>query len=234
MPPNPVPDSAQRRTPTVRLGGFSLTGPLAVIFQLVVLGLMAWLFVYMRPRIGMLLSGGIWVAFLIYWSVAAKNSAPATRAESSKSRAIHQAILNGSLLLLFIPVPGLTRWFLPASPYLVPVGLAVQTAFFLLAAWARRHLGRNWSGEVSIKSEHKLVRSGPYRFIRHPIYTAMFGMYVGTCIVSAQIHSLVALALLAIAYGRKIPMEEKALRETFGADYDSYRRHSWALIPGLL
>jgi protein-S-isoprenylcysteine O-methyltransferase Ste14 len=181
----------------------------------------------------MLLSGGIWIAFLIYWSAAARNSAPATKVESGKSRAIHQVMVNGALLLLFIPVPGLTGWFLPASRYLVPIGLAVQAAFFLLAVWARRHLGRNWSGEVSIKSEHQLVRSGPYRFIRHPIYTAMFGMYIGTSIVSAQIHSLVALALLAIAYARKIPMEEKALREAFGADYETYRRHSGALIPGL-
>ena len=206
---------------------------MAVILRVAILGLLVWLIVYMRPRLGMLLTGGLWMAFQIYWAIAAKNSAPATRSESRRSRGIHVLILNISFLLLFIPVPGLTRHFLPDSPFLVPIGLALQVAFFLLAFWSRRHLGRNWSGEVSIKSEHQLVRSGPYRFLRHPIYTAMFGMYIGTAIVSAQYNTLVAIALMAIAYGRKIPMEEKALGEAFGPEYDSYRGHSWALIPGL-
>ncbi|HLW44369.1 MAG TPA: isoprenylcysteine carboxylmethyltransferase family protein [Candidatus Acidoferrales bacterium] len=134
---------------------------------------------------------------------------------------------------MFIPLPGLARRYLPAEPFLVPIGLAVQAAFFLLAIWARRRLGRNWSGAVTITEEHQLVRSGPYRLIRHPIYTAMFGMFIGTMLVSGEIHALLAVALLIFAYWRKIPLEEQMLREHFGDAFESYRRKTWALLPGL-
>jgi len=103
-----------------------------------------------------------------------------------------------------------------------------------LAIWARRHLGRNWSGEVRIRDDHQLVQSGPYRLIRHPIYTAMFAMYTGTALVSGELHALLAIAVLAVAYWRKIRLEERALSAALGATYDSYRRGTWALIPWLV
>ncbi len=99
--------------------------------------------------------------------------------------------------------------------------------------WARRHLGANWSGEITIKVDHRLVRTGPYRKIRHPIYTAMLGMFVGTCIVSGELHAIMGTALCALAYWRKIRLEESNLDEAFGPDYAAYRRESWALLPGL-
>lgn len=64
--------------------------------------------------------------------------------------------------------------------FVVAVGAILQAAFILLAVWARRHLGRNWSGEVRIGVDHQLLRTGPYRLLRHPIYTAMLGMFLGT------------------------------------------------------
>lgn len=100
-----------------------------------------------------------------------------------------------------------------------------------MAVWARRHLGRNWSAEVRIAVDHQLIRTGPYRFLRHPIYTAMLGMFLGTAIASGQYHALLALALLFLAYLRKTRLEEKILRQTFGAQYDAYRRDTWALVP---
>lgn len=120
----------------------------------------------------------LWLVFSIYWTIASTNSAKARSSESKASTAFHQIVLNVALLLLFIPVPGLTGWFLPRRFYfLVGVGVIVQAAFFLLAVSARRHLGRNWSAEVRIGEGHELVRTGPYRMLRHPIYTAMLGMF---------------------------------------------------------
>jgi len=192
---------------------------------------------FVLPRLdltnGLRASLALWVLFSIYWSVAARDSAPTRTSETVWSRQLHVFIVNIALLILIFPVPGLTRRFLPSNPAFVIAGLAIQAAFIGLAVWARRHLGSNWSGEVRIASGHQLVRSGPYRFVRHPIYTAVLGMYCGTCLVSGAVHSLVALAIVTAAYWRKIRLEERALNETFRSDHDDYRRHTWALIPGV-
>jgi protein-S-isoprenylcysteine O-methyltransferase Ste14 len=107
-------------------------------------------------------------------------------------------------------------------------------AFTLLAVWARRHLGSNWSGEITIRVDHRLVHSGPYKWVRHPIYTAILGMSVGTAIVSGQLHAVLALAVVAFAYWRKIRLQEANLGRAFKLAYDAYRRGTWALFPGLL
>jgi protein-S-isoprenylcysteine O-methyltransferase Ste14 len=176
----------------------------------------------------------LWVIFSVYWTVASRNSAPTKNSESKQSTAFHQIVLNVALVLLFWPAPGLTGWFLPQRfHFLVPVGAAIQAAFILLAVWARRHLGRNWSAEVRIGEGHELIRTGPYHLLRHPIYTAMLGMFVGSAISSSQIHALVGVAILFVAYLRKSSLEEQILRQTFGARYDAYRRDTWALVPFL-
>ncbi|MGB8521981.1 MAG: isoprenylcysteine carboxylmethyltransferase family protein, partial [Candidatus Acidiferrales bacterium] len=183
--------------------------------------------------VGMLLSVVLLCLFSVYWSIAAKDSKPTKSAESKWSRGLHLFLVNGAVLLLILPVPGLTRRFLPANHFVVAVGLLIEAAFILLAVWARRHLGSNWSGEVRVAAEHQLVRSGPYRFIRHPIYTAVLGMYCGVAIVSGEIHAPIALVIVTLAYWRKIRMEERAMGQTFGADHEAYRRDTWALVPFL-
>ena len=176
----------------------------------------------------------LWAIFFTYWTAASVNSAATKSSESKGSSLFHQITLNGALLLLIIPVPGLTGWFLPQRfHFLVVVGAILQAAFMLLGFWARRHLGRNWSAEVRIGEGHQLVRTGPYRVLRHPIYTAMLGMFLGTAIASSQYHALLALAILFVAYLRKTRLEENILRQTFGPEWDSYRRSTWALVPPL-
>src|SRR5262249_14073530 len=144
-----------------------------------------------------------------------------------------QNMTNIGLLLLFVSIPGMRWTFLPAGAWRVPAGLATMAAATLFHVWARVHLGRNWSSDVMIKSAHQLVRSGPYRFVRHPIYSAIFGLAFGTAIVSGRILSLIGVLLFVIAYVAKLRAEERALSATFGAEWDDYRRHSWALMPGL-
>jgi protein-S-isoprenylcysteine O-methyltransferase Ste14 len=174
----------------------------------------------------------LWVIFGLYWSTAGLNSAPTKSAESWVSTYFHQFMLGAAFLLLILPVPGLTGWFLPwRLHFFVAAGAIVQAGFLLLAVWARRHLGRNWSAEVRIAVDHQLVRTGPYRLLRHPIYTAMLGMFLGTAIASSQYHALLGLTILLVAYLRKTRMEEQILHHTFGADYDAYRRDTWALVP---
>ena len=178
-------------------------------------------------------SVGLWLLFSVYWSIASRDKAPTRIAESMLSRQAHVIAVNLAQLVLIVPVPGLTQRFLPDALPLHTVGLVVQTSSIALAVWARRHLGSNWSGEVRIAHDHELVRSGPYRYVRHPIYTALIGMYVGTTLVSGQAHALVALTITLLAYWRKIHLEERALADAFPADHERYRGETWAWIPGV-
>lgn len=174
----------------------------------------------------------LWLIFGLYWGIAGLNSADTERSESWVSAYFHQLLLCAAMLLVMVPVPGLNGWFLPPQlPFVVAAGAAVQAAFILLAIWARRHLGRNWSAEVRIAVDHQLIRTGPYRMLRHPIYTAMLGMFLGTAIAVSQFHALLGVALLVIAYLRKTRLEDQILARTFGVEYDAYRRETWALVP---
>jgi protein-S-isoprenylcysteine O-methyltransferase Ste14 len=144
-------------------------------------------------------------------------------------------LVNLALLLVVCPFPGLAgRRFLPGGPGVAWAGLCIQMASGMVGVWARRHLGPNWSGEIAIKADHRLIQSGPYRFVRHPIYTAMLGMFLGSAIVSGQLHAALGLAMAAAAYWRKIRLEEANLRQAFGSVYDAYRRETGSLVPRLL
>jgi protein-S-isoprenylcysteine O-methyltransferase Ste14 len=173
-----------------------------------------------------------WILFSFYWEAAAKNAATTQSSESRGSRALHVLLANVALLVEIAPIRGLGR-FLPVSTFVMAAGLAVQGLGLFLAIWSRRVLGRNWSGEISIKVEHELIRSGPYKGLRHPIYTGLLTMYVGTAVVAGEWLSIIGLAVAVYAYWRKIRLEEANLEAAFGADYAVYRRETWALLPGL-
>jgi protein-S-isoprenylcysteine O-methyltransferase Ste14 len=173
------------------------------------------------------------VAVSLYWEIAAKDAAATKTSETKLSRGFHVFLANVALLLEIAPLRGLGRFFAP-SPLTLAVGLVVEWMGLFLAIWARRALGRNWSGEISIKVEHQLIiRSGPYKILRHPIYTGLLAMYVGVALAMGTWLAMVGLAMAAFAYWRKIRLEEKNLEVAFGAEYDADRRESWALVPGL-
>jgi protein-S-isoprenylcysteine O-methyltransferase Ste14 len=173
-----------------------------------------------------------WVVFSLYWEIAAKNVAKTKSSESLGSRRVHLFLTTVGMILVLAPIHGLGR-FLPALPLLMAVGLAIEAAGLFLAIWSRRHLGKYWSGEITIKVEHQLIRSGPYRMLRHPIYTGLLTMYLGTVFVTGEWLALIGLAMALFAYWRKMRLEEANLNVAFGADYDAYCRDTWALVPGL-
>jgi protein-S-isoprenylcysteine O-methyltransferase Ste14 len=114
-----------------------------------------------------------------------------------------------------------TFWFGAA---LVALGLS-------FAVWARVHLAGNWSGTVTLKQDHDLIRSGPYRLTRHPIYTGLLLAVLGSAFALAEWRGLVGLALIALAFLRKIDIEEGFLTARFGEAYARYRAEVPALIP---
>ena len=175
---------------------------------------------------------GCWVVFTIYWEIAANNAAPAKSSESTTSRGVHVFLTNAALVLIAAPIHGLGR-FLPASSLVMVLGLGIEIAGLSLAIWARRHLGRNWSGEITIKQGHELIRTGPYQHLRHPIYTGLLTMYVGMTVATGEWLGVAGLAIGLLAYWRKTTMEESTLGTAFGAEYDTYRADTWAIVPGI-
>jgi len=225
---------SERPTMMIKIGGLTLRGPAAAIVLLVIVAVLMVLIVRMHPRTGMLISGGLWIAFIAYWSAAAKNSGAAKSSESQRSRSVHELLLNCGLLLLFLPVPGLAGHFLAHARTLTLAGLGVQAGFFLLAWWSRRHLGRNWSGNVRIAEEHKLVRSGPYRLVRHPIYTAMLIFDFGIALVTPNFVTIAGLVLAIAALELQVRrVEEPYLLGKHGPAYRSYTANVGRFIPGV-
>jgi protein-S-isoprenylcysteine O-methyltransferase Ste14 len=198
---------------------------------------------HLLPASPMAICFYLWILLSVYWSIQARKISVAKSAESASSRGLHLLMISAAQLLVLWPYPGWpfenwTRFAFPqifAVPaWLAALGVGVAALGLVIAVWARHQLGRNWSGEVTVKVDHELVRSGPYRRIRHPIYTGAILMYIGPALVSGRLQGPIALALVAIAYARKVGQEETALRGEFGAAYDDYRRESWAVIPWIL
>ena len=122
---------------------------------------------------------------------------------------------------------------LPDSAMLKTVGLLLTGAGIAFDIWARVYLGQNWSGAVSIKVGHQLIRSGPYAWVRHPIYAGLLVALFGTALERRKAIGFLAIALFWLGFCIKSRMEERFMRKTFGEDYVEYSRATGGLIPRL-
>lgn len=179
----------------------------------------------------------LWVLVGIYWLVGALRSKPVARSERWTSRIVHLAIMAAAAGLLFSDsarVGILGARFLPESDGVGWAGLCLTAAGCVFAVWARAWLGANWSGTVTRKQDHELIRGGPYAIVRHPIYAGFLLGILGTALALGEVRGLVALALAFVGWYRKARVEERFLVEEFGDDYLRYRREVEQLIPFVL
>lgn len=110
--------------------------------------------------------------------------------------------------------------------------VALAVLGFGFAWWARLYLGRLWSASITRKEGHRVVDSGPYAIVRHPIYTGMLTAAIGTAAVASTLHALLGAVLLTASFWIKARQEERFLREELGPqDYDAYRRRVPMLVP---
>jgi protein-S-isoprenylcysteine O-methyltransferase Ste14 len=124
----------------------------------------------------------------------------------------------------------LTRRFLPVGWFLPVLGIVLLAAGLGFTVWARRHLGRNWSASVVVKEGHALVRTGPYRYVRHPIYSGILLAFLGMVVTIGEWRGLVALLLALVSFAVKSRAEERRMRETF-PEYAEYARGTAAIVP---
>jgi protein-S-isoprenylcysteine O-methyltransferase Ste14 len=176
----------------------------------------------------------VWGAWALYWWVASWGAKPTRRHESVASRLGHIVPLAVAVVLLAAPrlaLPGLDARWLPRAALWFWIGATLTAAGLLYTVWARVHLGRNWSGTVTIKHDHQLVTSGPYALTRHPIYSGLLLAFLGSALARGEWRGVLALALVAAAFWRKVRHEERWLKEEFGDAYTRYRERVAALVP---
>jgi protein-S-isoprenylcysteine O-methyltransferase Ste14 len=176
----------------------------------------------------------MWLGVGGIWLLAAFFTKRSARAQSWKSNVLQRAL---GLLAFFVgftryfQLTPLTRRFLPSSSAVACVGIALTLVGLSFAVWARFFLGGNWSGIVTVKAHHTLVRSGPYALVRHPIYSGLLLALIGTAVVYNQVRCLLAAALVLAMLLLKIRIEERFMSEQFGSAYRDYKQKVTALIP---
>lgn len=179
------------------------------------------------------LIGLLWLAWILYWAVSALSAKVTQRRESRASRAAHvlPLVIGAGLLGWHVWGPWLEQRLWPRSLLAYWVGVALLAAGLAFAVWARVHLGRNWSGSITVKEGHELIRSGPYAWVRHPIYTGLITAVLGTAIASGTLRAALGFLIILIALLRKLRTEERFMQETFPGEYPGYRAAVPALIP---
>lgn len=176
----------------------------------------------------------VWMLALVVWVAGALTTKQTARRQSPGSRLIQVSFFVLAFLLLFkdtLRVGPLAWRFVPPSFAADYVGLALTIFGVAFAIWARLYLGRNWSGTVTVKQDHKLIRTGPYSVVRHPIYTGFELAILGTAITIGEIRGLAAAVVALIGMKLKSRLEETFMTEQFGAEYVQYRNDVKAMVP---
>ena len=172
--------------------------------------------------------GYAWLVFWIYWLVAASTS------KQSVPGGWRTRLAGVSAVGVFV-IAGVLRGGSLAvhSPVLAAVGALLFACGIALAVWARLHLGRNWGMPATQRAEPELVTSGPYRFVRHPIYSGLLLAMLGTALVD-NLLGLIVVAVLVVYFYYCGTVEERNLTATFPQAYPEYQSRTKMLIPFLL
>ena len=169
-----------------------------------------------------------WLACVIYY----ESQAPAE--QTRKAYASPLWISTAIMVTVSVAVPrtdwrSLTFYGPPARI----LGLAILLAATALTIWARLTLGAMWSAAPAVKQEHKLRTGGPYAVTRHPIYTGLLGMMLGSLLLAGAGRWIVAFPVYLVLLEFKIRIEERLMLAEFPDDYPRYRRRVPQLVPGL-
>src|SRR5215471_1012132 len=161
----------------------------------------------------------LWFIFLISWNVTARPPPTIATPGARRERLYGLVIEFGLMMIVVAPflliIGAFQIWINP--PLLAWAMLLVVVAGIVLCWWARLHLGRLWSDSVTRRDGHRVVDTGPYRLVRHPIYTGFIVMYLGLAILCASALALVGAGLMTVGLWIKARLEEQFLSEELGA-----------------
>jgi protein-S-isoprenylcysteine O-methyltransferase Ste14 len=180
---------------------------------------------------------GSWEVLVLYWFVSSISKKVTRKRQPSLERILYLLYMAFAFTFILFAYPK-EAWFGPLSRRFVPDelwvsqwGAVITVAGVAFAIWARWHIGRNWSAEVTIKKDHQLIRTGPYERIRHPIYTGILLALLGTVIAVGEYRALVCFALTTAGFVFKAKREEEFLAVEFGAAFEEHKRHTGFFLP---
>ena len=175
-----------------------------------------------------------WYAFFLYFGLSMFRVKRTRTPEDAASRLPHLVLMILAAVLMFttrLRIGPLGARFIAENIWVQGVGILLTSLGAAVAVWARYSLGQYWSSKVVVKEDHRLIRSGPYAYVRHPIYTGMLLAGAGTALFIGEWRGILALLLAATAQVRKARKEEGLMTAEFGDRYQEYRRHTGFLAP---
>jgi protein-S-isoprenylcysteine O-methyltransferase Ste14 len=175
-----------------------------------------------------------WMIFWVYWSFSAPRGRPSKRKVARTFTVFNTGLLYLSFLLVWLgrSVPGwLGLLIVPQNIVIDVMGTAFAIMGVAFAIWSRQLLRNNGSGEVAITEGQRLIHSGPYAIVRHPIYTGILLALLGTTLVASTVGSVLGFVLAIISLWQKARMEEQFLMVEFRELYTDYQREVKFLIP---
>jgi protein-S-isoprenylcysteine O-methyltransferase Ste14 len=175
----------------------------------------------------------LWGLFALYWIVSAFKLKKTKRRESWSQRFRYVLPLLAAFCLFqpWAHYGWLGARFVPLSDAAPWIGVVLTAAGVAIALWARWHLGANWSGVVTLKEGHELIRSGPYRNIRHPIYTGILLALLGTAVAGGEVRGLLAVAIAWLSFYTKARREESFLTQEFGPSFAEHTKRTGMFLP---
>jgi protein-S-isoprenylcysteine O-methyltransferase Ste14 len=189
------------------------------------------MFCFMAP--GQLVTA-CWILYLFYYLISARSIKPAAERQSWTSMLAHKLPIGLGAILLFVPgVDPLGTVVIPHAAATESLGVAICVLGTFAAIWSRKTLADNWSSNVEFKQGHKLVERGPYRLVRHPIYTSLLLMCLGTAIVSRRLAALASLLFVFTGFWMKLKQEERLLLRHFPDEYPACKVRVMALVPSV-
>ena len=182
----------------------------------------------MNPAIFIWLIYAFWLILIVYLTVAALDVKRDTERHLGQSFGLLFAIIV-SFLLPYLPIFHFLK-YAPVNPILSCLGVILCLAGLAILISGRHHLGRNWSQTVAVKEGHELVTSGPYRYIRHPMYAGGLLAAIGSAIVAGGAWVFLTIILGALFLWR-VRAEDKLLAQQFPKEFPEYQKRTKALIP---
>jgi|SRR5579859_8228352 len=176
----------------------------------------------------------MWLIWILNWLVSAFFVKKTETKEPGTRRLAHLVLFGAGLLVIYgheWHLGVLDRHFISATASINGIAVCLSAAGLILAFWARAHIGQYWSATIALKQDHRVVQTGPYAYLRHPIYTGIILAFLGQLLVTGQYRGMLGLGLIIAALVQKARSEEGLLSQILGPAYRDYRQHTGFLLP---